>query len=95
MKENAYQAALIKRLKKEFEGAIILKNDAQYLQGIPDLVIFYGKNYAFLEVKESATAKHRPNQDYWVDRIGDMSYAAFIYPENEDQVIEELKELFN
>lgn len=51
-KENKFQADLIKELKQLFPGCMILKNDANYIQGIPDLTIFYNDRWAVLECKK-------------------------------------------
>lgn len=90
--ENVFQAKLIKELKAEFPGCIIMKNDPTYIQGIPDLVILYGDKWAALEVKRSRNASRRPNQEYYVDMMNQMSYAAFIYPENKEEVMDDLRE---
>ncbi len=94
MKENRYQAHLIKRLKEEFPGCIILKNDANYIQGIPDLTIFVGNKWAMLECKRSQNESHQPNQDYYVERMDEMSFARFICPENEEEIIRDLQRSF-
>lgn len=91
--ESQFQAKLIRRLEKEFPGCVIEKQDPKYIQGIPDLVIFYKNHYAMLECKESQSAIHRPNQDYYINKFNEWSYAAFVYPENEDIVIAELREV--
>ena len=88
--ENIYQRAFIKRLKKEFPGSIILKNDPNYIQGIPDLLLLIGERWFALEVKRSSSAPHQPNQDYYVNRMNEMSAAYYVYPENEDEVIDEI-----
>lgn len=88
--ENIYQRAFIKRLKKEFPGSIILKNDPNYIQGIPDLLLLVGERWFALEVKRSSSAPHQPNQDYYVNRMNEMSAAYYVYPENEDEVIDEI-----
>lgn len=90
MRENLYQAQLIRRLKQEFPGCVVEKNDSGYRQGTPDLTIFFGTRWAKLEVKGSENAPNQPNQPYWVDLFNEMSYAAFIFPENEDEVFREL-----
>lgn len=87
MRENRFQAELIKDLKDLFEGCIVLKNDSAYLQGIPDLLILFNGRWAALEVKASASSPTRPNQEYYVDLMNDMSFAAFIYPENKEEVL--------
>lgn len=91
MLERDYQAKLISKLKDILPGCVILKNDTDYLQGIPDLLILYGGRWAMLEVKRSASASHQPNQDYYVDMLGRMSYAAFIFPENEEEILREVQ----
>ena len=94
MTESAYQARLIRKLKKKFPGCEVLKNDPNYVQGILDLTLFYGPCWAMLEVKASATSAERPNQAYYVERLNNMSFAAFIYPENEEEVLTALQEAF-
>lgn len=94
MLENKFQSNLIKELKKEFPGCMVLKNDSSYLQGIPDLTIFYKKHWAMLECKKNATAHKQPNQEYYVNKMNEMSYASFVYPENKTEVIAELKKKF-
>ena len=92
--ESRYQKKLIARLKATFKDCIIQKENEQYRQGAPDLLILYKDKWAALETKRSDNASHRPNQDYWVERMNKMSYASFVYPENEDQVFKELEEVF-
>ena len=95
MLENKFQAKLIKKLKNLFPDCFVLKNDPTYLQGVPDLLVLYKDKWAALECKKSANARHQPNQDYYVARMNDMSYSAFICPENEDEIINELKHRFD
>jgi hypothetical protein len=94
MTENKYQAKIIKKLKFLFPSCIIMKTDTQYQQGFPDLVILYEDYWASLEVKASATAPKQPNQDYYIERLGEMSFAARIYPENEEEVLSALQQAF-
>lgn len=91
MMESTYQGKLIKKLRQLFPGCEILKNDSGYLQGVPDLSIFYNDRWAMLEVKVSADADEQPNQRHHVDKLHAMSFAAFIYPENEAEVLNELQ----
>lgn len=92
MLERNFQSKLIKRIKSELPGSIVFKNDANYIQGFPDLTIFYKNRYAMLECKRSANDPHRPNQDYYVRMVNDMAFCSFIYPENEKEVLTQLKE---
>ena len=95
MKERDYQKKLIFKLNQHFPNSLILKNDPTYIQGIPDLTIMYNDKFAMLEVKESATANIQPNQKHYVNKINDMGgYASFVYPENEEEVINGLKNYF-
>lgn len=95
MLESKFQADLIKEIKTIFPGSIVLKNDSSYLQGIPDLTVFHKDRWASLEIKKSANAKHQPNQDYYVNKMNEMSYSRFVYPENKEEVINELRHHFN
>ena len=90
--ERDFQAKLIKELKVKFKGCIIVKNDPNYIQGIPDLLILYNDRWAALEVKKSEHAHHQPNQEYYVDLMDQMSFAAFIYPENKEEILYELQQ---
>jgi hypothetical protein len=92
--EAAYQGKLIRKLKQVFPGCVVLKNDPQYQQGILDLTILWREFWAMLEVKASARASERPNQRYFVEQLDDMSFAAFIFPENEEEVLLALQEAF-
>ena len=94
MLENKFQSQLIKELKKIFPGCIVMKNDSSYIQGIPDLLILYKNKWASLEVKKSANASKRPNQQYYVDLMNKMSFARFISPENKKEVLDELHKTF-
>jgi hypothetical protein len=92
--ENRYQARLIKKLERMFPGCVVVKNDPGYQQGILDLMVLYGPNWASLEVKASADSRVRPNQEHFVRKLDDMSFAAFIYPENEAEVLDALQQAF-
>ena len=95
LKESRFQSKLIKKLESKFPNCVVMKNDANYRQGIPDLSIHYKGKTAFLECKDGANAGHQPNQDYWVERLkNDGFYANFIFPENERSVLSELERSF-
>lgn len=93
-KESEFQSSLIKELKERFDGCIVTKLDEQYIQGIPDLLILYNDKWATLECKRNASASHRPNQDYYVDKMNSMSFSKFIYPDNKEEVLNELQRTF-
>ena len=92
MTERRYQADLIRRLQRIFPGCLILKNDSSYLQGVPDLLILFRDRWAMLEVKADFKSPEQPNQRYWVGTLDNMSFAAFIYPQNEEEVLDALQQ---
>lgn len=92
--ESKYQKELIRKLQDIFVGCIVVKNDPNYIQGIPDLLILYKDKWAALECKRNGKASHRPNQDYYISKMEEMSFAAFIFPENEEFVLNRLKRYF-
>lgn len=94
MKESKFQSNLIKKLKAMFEGCIVMKTDPNYIQGIPDILILYKDKWAALENKKSFNASHQPNQNYYVELMNKMSFSKFIYPENEEAVLNELQRAF-
>ena len=93
-RENKFQANLIKEIEDRFPGSIVMKNDANYIQGIPDLTVLYKDKWATLECKKSRNATHQYNQDDYVEMMNDMSFSAFIYPENKEEVLNELQTVF-
>lgn len=94
MRERDYQAKLVKKLEKKFPGCLILKNDSGYIQGIPDLSIFYNDRWAMLEVKADVMAPVQPNQEHYLKMLDDMSFAALIHPDNEEAVLDALQSAF-
>ena len=90
--ESGFQDKLIKELKDLFPGCMIFKMDQ--IQGIPDLLVLYEDKWASLENKKSANAKRRPNQEYYVERMNEMSFSRFIYPENKEEVLRDLQSAF-
>lgn len=92
--ESPFQSRFINRLEAEFPGCMVLKNDANYRQGIPDLLFLYRTFWAIFEVKRSRPTSPRdfePNQEYYLDLFDKMSFAACVYPENEEEIIDALQ----
>lgn len=94
MLEREYQPLLIKRLRREFPGCVVLKNDTDYMQGVPDLTVLHGPFWGMLEVKGSADAPNQPNQEFYVEQFNEMGFADFVHPGNEVEVIRELRRAF-
>ena len=94
MLENKFKTNLIKEIEKRFPGSYVFHLDPTERQGVPDLLILYKNKWAALEGKKNKNASHRPNQDYYVKTMNEMSYAAFIYPENKEDVLNEIQQAF-
>jgi hypothetical protein len=94
MRELEYQRKLIKKIQRMFPDCWIMKNDPNQNQGVPDILILWNNQWAMLEIKISETAHSQPNQDYYIDRFNIMSFAAFINPQNEEQVLSDLQSAF-
>lgn len=95
VRENKYQSYLIKKISTLFPQSMILKNDPNYIQGIPDLLVLCDERWAMLEVKASCKTSHRPNQEYYIEKLEYMGFARFIYPENEEEVLRDLNWYFS
>ena len=95
-KESAFQAGLIRKIEAMFPGCLVLKNDGSNApQGIPDLSIYFSDGrWAFLECKREEKAKKQPNQEYYVDKLNGMGFARFVYPENEEEVLNDIQHAF-
>lgn len=72
MLENKFKTGLIRELKERFPGCMVVHLDPNEIQGIPDLLVLYGTTWGALEGKKSASASHRPNQDYYVQQMDEM-----------------------
>ena len=92
--ESKFQKELIDEIKRRYPGSIALKNDSSYIQGFPDWTILYEDKWAVLEAKRARGANKQPNQEYYVDQLDKMSFSRFVYPENKDEVLEDLDRLF-
>ena len=92
--ERKYQRELIKRIRGRFPGCKVFKNDPLQEQGIPDLLILYKNTWAMLEVKWEENSPVQPNQAHHVAAYNNMSYAAFINPSNEEEVLNDLQSTF-
>jgi len=94
MLESKFKTLLVEELMKLFPGCIVLRNDPTHIQGFPDLTIFYGPKWAVLECKRSKDDPYQPNQEYYLELLGNMSFSATIFPENKEAVINELQQAF-
>ncbi len=91
--ESGFQDKLIKDLENLFPGCMTFKMDQ--VQGIPDLLVLFKDKWASLECKRTKGAKRQPNQEYYVDKMNNMSFSRFVSPENKENVLRELQQVFN
>ena len=90
--EKDFQSDLFDELKEIYNDPyndVITKFED--IQGFPDILILHGDKWAMLECKKSEHEAHQPNQDFYVDILNKMSFASFIYPENKEEVLNELQ----
>lgn len=92
--ESKFQKDLMDEIKAEFPGCMIMKNDSSYIQGIPDWTILYKDKWVVLEAKREKNATKQPNQEYYVNQLDSMSYSRIVYPENKEEVMNELRTIF-
>ena len=92
--ESQFQKDLIDEIKQEFPGCVAIKNDSGYIQGFPDWTILYKDKWAVLEAKREKDAPKQPNQEYYIEHLDEMSIARFVYPENKEVVMNELRKAF-
>lgn len=93
-KESSFQKELRKEIEERFSGSIVTKLDSGDIQGIPDLLVLYKNNWAALECKKDEKSHRQPNQDWYVKRMNEMSFASFICPENKENVLNEMERSF-
>ena len=94
MLENRFKTKLIDDIEDMFPGCVVMHLDPNEIQGIPDLLILYKDRWAVLEGKKQKNSPHQSNQEYYVNALNEMSFARFIYPENKEEVLDELQQAF-
>ena len=94
MLENKFKTQLAAEIKQRLPGAIVTHLDPNEIQGIPDLLVLYEDKWASLEGKKSQSAPKRPNQEHYVNKMNEMSFSRFVYPENKEEVLNDLQRAF-
>lgn len=95
--ESQFDTKLTKELRERLPDCFIYKMDPNQVQGIPDRLILWRDRWATLETKrgnKGRDAARQPNQEYYVDKFNEMSFSAFINPENCEEVLDALQEAF-
>lgn len=93
MLESKFKTQLKKDIEARLPGCMVLHGDPSlHGQGFPDLLVLHNNRWAALEGKQTTTSRKRPNQEYYVEKLNDMSYAAFVCPENQMEVLHALQQ---
>lgn len=81
MNESKLQSEIVRYLKSK--GAIVLKNDANYRTGIPDLSFWHSELCGMIEVKALPSSPYRPLQQITIHKLQDMGvFCEVIHSEN-------------
>jgi hypothetical protein len=89
--ESQFKRRFKDRLEEVFPGCVILDIDPINNRSMPDTIFLYDRFWAALEFKKSINSSKRPNQEYWITELAEMSAAYFVYPENQEEVMSELQ----
>jgi len=96
MLEAEFKVHVKQKIKDRFPNLDLdfIDTNPFYFRSVPDLIILGPNVWAALEFKRSEHASHQPNQDYFVSRLNRKGYASFIFPENMEEVLNDLERLF-
>lgn len=78
-------------------GAKVIKQDPTIgrQRGIPDLLILKDGWWGMIECKAHKNSKKQAGQTDWILWASQNSYGRFVYKENYDEVLAELKEILH
>lgn len=89
-KESAFEKEVVKFLKSK--GCDVFK--MRYApEGTPDRLFLKEGFWGMLEVKKSEKAPFRPLQPEKIKKFNEMSYAKAVYPENWEEIKNELEKM--
>lgn len=92
--EGNFKKSFCSKLRKL--GCTVFQNQGVGVpRGFPDTSVLLPEGLTiYIEFKASKRAKFQPLQKEWNKKLLDRQYFAFIaYPENEDEVMDEIKRL--
>lgn len=95
--ESKFQSDLIDELRWMFGGdefCQVLRGNSAYQPGVPDLFVVFEGGWIALECKKSRGARKQPNQDFFVEKLNRMCFAAVIYPENREEILDAIQQTF-
>ena len=81
------------QIRERLPECVIVKQDPNTsFQGVPDHLILCPTGWAALETKRGPNGQREPNQEYYIEKFGEMSFAAFVDPTNMDEVLDDLQQ---
>lgn len=93
VKEVDFQSKFISKLRKLGCKCYKQQMNATTRAGTPDYIVLVGPVWIMLEFKRSKNAPKRPGQQQNIDWANEVSFGYFCYPENADEVYNEIKRL--
>ena len=98
MLESEFRKAFLEEVQNRIDplnkGFLFFLNASNAFRSFPDIVILGSHKWAALEFKKSKRASHQPNQEYYINKLNEIGYASFVYPENAEEILNDLEELF-
>lgn len=94
MNETTFRNLFLDKLVSSFPGLVVIKADSTFIQGIPDRFLLYEDRWAALEFKRASNSSKRANQDFYINSFNQMSYASFVFPENQSEVLRGIQRAF-
>lgn len=88
--EKDFQAKVIKYLRSKGCFVRKMQQNATTQVGVADVFFCIEGFYGFIECKKSKTAKLRPGQKEFIDKMNSWSWAKICYPENWEEIRKEL-----
>ena len=99
VKESDFKTKFQNKIKKNLKPTAILqyKQDSTTVAGFPDTIVLGAESVVvFIEYKRSKTAKFRPGQKEWGERLLERNFFYYVvYPENADEVYKELETILS
>lgn len=96
MLESEFKKKFCARVKRAVKPLAVLqyKQDATTVTGFPDTIVILEGITIYIEFKKSKTAKFRPGQKEWIQKLNENGHFAFVcYPEVADDILEEIKRI--
>lgn len=95
MRESTFRTGFIRKLRLLSPDIFVEFADPSRVNGIPDLIIFYRDKHARIETKRSKNASKRLHQEHYIQLFNSYGvYSTFLTPENEEEVLNELRRYF-